>query len=411
MDCITFWNGLHTIGSNIFSLDNGKNRVIMDFGMPDENYDHDSGMPAAEALISAGKLPKIPYLFDTRQFTKRFPGIHDSEFQSQAVFVSHLHLDHNSGLKYLPEGTDVYMSEAAKNLYDALLMCGMEVEVAADLHGVPFNETVQVGDYSVSFIENDHDTIGSAGILIEGGNQRILHSGDVRKNGYHPGNMETFIEQAQPVDLLMIEGTSFSFLSDSSDDVQRTERDLLDDFTQLLIDEDKNIVINPYPRNIERLTSLNRLSIKMDRPIYWDTEFSKLLKIYTDDPVHTWTDLEDTKHRVIQLHFSDIEKISGLSPGTYIHMNGEPLGDYDPRYEIMQTILQRSQFEFKDYSVSGHASKADILTIAESVNPQRVVPWHTFEPEKQGTALRKNGMTPFIPKKETPYLLSDILKP
>lgn|SRR5699024_3388751 len=106
-----------------------------------------------------------------------------------------------------------------------------------------------------------------------------------------------------------------------------------------------------------------------------------------------------------------IEKISGLSPGTYIHMNGEPLGDYDPRYEIMQTILQRSQFEFKDYSVSGHASKADILTIAESVNPQRVVPWHTFEPEKQGTALRKNGMTPFIPKKETPYLLSDILKP
>ena len=51
MDCITFWNGLHTIGSNIFSLDNGKNRVIMDFGMPDENYDHDSGMPAAEALI------------------------------------------------------------------------------------------------------------------------------------------------------------------------------------------------------------------------------------------------------------------------------------------------------------------------------------------------------------------------
>ena len=48
----------------------------------------------------------------------------------------------------------------------------------------PFNETVQVGDYSVSFIENDHDTIGSAGILIEAAIKN-LHSGDVRKNGYH----------------------------------------------------------------------------------------------------------------------------------------------------------------------------------------------------------------------------------
>src|SRR5699024_5590185 len=151
---------------------------------------------------------------------------------------------------YLPEGTDVYMSEAAKNLYDALLMCGMEVEVAADLHGVPFNETVQVGDYAVSFIENDHDTIGSAGILIEGGHEAMRRSGDVRKNGCRPGNMETFIEQGQPVDLLMIGGTSFSFLSDSGDDVQRTGRDLLDGFTQLLSDEDKNIVLSPYPRNI-----------------------------------------------------------------------------------------------------------------------------------------------------------------
>ena len=88
--------------------------------------------------------------------------------------------------------------------------------------------------------------------------------------------------------------------------------------------------------------------------------------------MHTWTDLE-MQTSLIQLHFSDIEKISGLSPGTYVHMNGEPLGITiqgmkSCKQSCSAVNLNLRITVFQDMRLSRY------LTIAESVNPQRVVP-------------------------------------
>lgn len=411
MENIIFWSGLNSIGSNIFSLDNGKNRLVMDFGMPNEEYSGLKEESVVEALINEGKLPAIPYLYDTSDFIQEFPGIHESKLEEQAIFISHLHLDHNAGLKYLPEDTKVYMSDETKKMYEYLLEAGMETAVDVTLIGVPFNEQVTVGDYKVSFIPNDHDTIGTSSILIEVGEKRILHSGDIRKNGYHPGNIDSLIKGVKPIDLLLIEGTSFSFPDEETvESKQRTEQNLLDDFENLLLNNTGNIVINPYPRNIDRLIKLNELSIKLKRPILWTNDYAKLLECYTDENVHMWTSLEDTKDGVIQVHFDDIESLNYLKAGIYLHMNGEPLGEYDPRYSILLNTLEKYNFTFASYSVSGHASKEDILNIVESINPKIVVPWHTFEPEIQGAALEERGLNVFLPELRKEYNLNDLFE-
>lgn len=410
MERITFWNGLHSIGSNIFSIENGTDRLIMDFGMPNEQCNNAQGMPITEALIAEKKLPAIPYLFDTRDFKRSLPGVHSSGYENQAVFISHLHLDHNAGLKYLPENTTVYMSEETKALYDALLACDMEVEVTADLRGVPYDTPVQIGHYNVTFIQNDHDVVGSSSILIEADDKRMLHSGDLRRHGYHPGNITVLIEKVKPLDLLMIEGTSFSFDDETDNQIQHTERDLLDEFTELLMDENRTIVINPYPRNIERMIALNNVANKLERPIHWDVKFSKLLKMYTAEEVRTWTTLDQLSDQVIQLHFDDYDLLSQLNSGVYLHMNGEPLGDYDPRYEVLMNKLEKHNFEFVDCSVSGHASKADILNVAEGMAPKVTVPWHTFEPEKQAESLQARGLKTLLPVLGETYLLDDLLE-
>lgn len=408
MERIIFWNGLQSIGSNIFSLDNGKDRLIMDFGMPNEMYEDGGNLSVTEALIEAGKLPAIPHLFNTEGFKSDLAGVSNRPYENQAVFISHLHLDHNAGLKYLPENTAVYMSEETKALYDALLSSDLEVEVKAELHAVGYNRPVKIGHYTVTFVPNDHDIVGTSSILIEVDGKKILHSGDVRKHGYHPGNIKDLTSHVKSVDLLMIEGTSFSF-PDEDDQDYRSEKDLIDDFTQLLLDENRTIVINPYPRNVERLVELNRLGHRIGRPIYWDKRFSDLLRHYTTEAVCTWKKLSDYNHQVVQTHFDDIDKISELEAGVYVHMNGEPLGDYDPRYEVLMKTLEEVGFDFVDYSVSGHASRKDIIDIVKDIDPDVTVPWHTFEPQAQAAALNENGVRTFLPKAAKAYKLEEIL--
>lgn len=409
MERIKFWNGLHSIGSNIFSLDNGEDRLIMDFGMPNEDYDEAANLSATEALIEAAKLPAIPHLYDTADFQSELLDVKDSPYANQAVCISHLHLDHNAGLKYLPKNMTVYMSEETKALYDSLLASDLEVEVSADLQGVPYNTPIEIGHYTVTFIANDHDTVGTSSILIQAHDKRIVHSGDVRKHGYHPGNITNMIEQVKPVDLLMIEGTSFSFPDEIEVEVVRSERDLIDDFTQLLLEEERTIVINPYPRNVERMVELNRLANKIGRPIYWDQRFSNLLSHYTTETVNTWSEQGPKSRQVLQVHFDDRDELVGLEAGVFVHMNGEPLGDYDPRYEVLMKTLEAAGFDFLDYSVSGHASRNDIIDIVKEIDPDVTVPWHTFEPQDQASVLNDNDVRTFLPEAGKAYKLDEIL--
>lgn len=128
MTTFQFWNGLNTIGGNIVEVRTEKARVFCDFGLTGigQTLEDTDGLSDSEYLIVNGYMPAIPGLYDTTDFqTLELSSFEESSLET-AIFISHLHLDHMGLLKYLPETTTVYLSEATEKLYQTLIEVGEE---------------------------------------------------------------------------------------------------------------------------------------------------------------------------------------------------------------------------------------------------------------------------------------------
>ncbi len=86
MTTVRFLNGLDTIGGNIVEFATDTSRVIMDFGVAADLTDE-----TVETAIAHGKLPALPELFFDQP----------DKYEHEAIFISHLHIDHMGALKYL----------------------------------------------------------------------------------------------------------------------------------------------------------------------------------------------------------------------------------------------------------------------------------------------------------------------
>ncbi|MGO3170762.1 MAG: MBL fold metallo-hydrolase, partial [Bavariicoccus seileri] len=223
MTKIKFWNGLDTIGGNIVEVATETSRVICDFGAAGDlsAASLDNDYTPLEAGIVTGLIPAIPNLFETSKFKDIVLSDVSKSTKNTAIFISHLHLDHMALLRFLPKGTDVYLSEDSVKLFEQLIKVGEDESVMASIRPFVYEKTVNVGDISVVAYESDHDVVGISALFIGTPGYKVIHSGDLRLNGDHPETIKRWVEKAkewQP-DMLLIEGTSFSF-DDSNDTIE-----------------------------------------------------------------------------------------------------------------------------------------------------------------------------------------------
>jgi len=387
---VKFLNGLNTIGGNVVSFTQGKTRLVMDFGV---NF-APSEIPTGD-LLANGTLPDLPDLFTDAH----------SEFET-TIFVSHLHLDHMGALKYLTKPTDVYMSQASADLYYVLTKLGIESAPYANIKVIDFEKPTNFGDFEVTFFETDHDARGAAAIRIRNGEHTVVHSGDVRLDGPHPERVNHWADilRDENIDLLLLEGTEFSFDEDNDISHERhTEMSLQQNFAQILQDSEQLVVINPYERNIDRLVALQETAHANGREMRWDHQFATILRAMgmTDVKEIDWTIvLAQPDHYVVQNHFNqlhDLDQFNGAY--VYLHMNGEPLGEYDPRFAELSDYLTSNNVLLRSLGVSGHATPNDLVALAQHVNAQKTVTWHSFKPEKEAKALREVGLNVYLPAK------------
>jgi len=387
---VKFLNGLNTIGGNVVSFTQGKTRLVMDFGV---NF-APSEIPTGD-LLADGTLPALPDLFTDAH----------SEFET-TIFVSHLHLDHMGALKYLTKPTDVYMSQASADLYYVLTKLGIESAPYANIKVIDFEKPTNFGDFEVTFFETDHDARGAAAIRIRNGEHTVVHSGDVRLDGPHPERVNHWADilRDENIDLLLLEGTEFSFDEDNDISHERhTEMSLQQNFAQILQDSEQLVVINPYERNIDRLVALQETAHANGREMRWDHQFATILRAMgmTDVKEIDWTIvLAQPDHYVVQNHFNqlhDLDQFNGAY--VYLHMNGEPLGEYDPRFAELSDYLTSNNVLLRSLGVSGHATPNDLVALAQHVNAQKTVTWHSFKPEKEAKALREVGLNVYLPAK------------
>ncbi|WP_057893419.1 MBL fold metallo-hydrolase [Lacticaseibacillus brantae] len=384
---VRFLNGLDTIGGNIVEFSNGNSRVIMDFGVASDLTDE-----TVESAIANGKLPNVPELFFNQP----------DKFDHEAIFISHLHIDHMGALQYLQADIPIYLSEPSYRLYQSLIAQGIEAPVD-NLNPLPFETPVTIGDFTVTGFASDHDEPGVMALLVDDGRHRYGHSGDVRLNGPHRQNVDHWAQifNEAKLSLFMLEGTTFSFdtaapVEDQSQpSVPLSEASLQTAFAQTLEAASQLVVVNPYQRNYERLQAFVATAASQGRQMVFAPTDAKILEDITGNrPTAVLNDtvsLGDIKAEpakfVLENQFANLELLAELPVSVYVHSNGEPLGDYDPRFQQLQDWLKAHNIPLQFLSASGHAFREDLITLAKMVNPKIIVPWHSFHPERMAETL------------------------
>lgn len=421
-------SGIDTIGGNILEINTDRVRFFMDFGLS-------AGQPAddwpdwsdLEREINQQALPKLHHVFEVNQL-EHSPNIQPFQADRDKLLVtaiSHLHIDHMGALKFLPPSARIYLSRDSYRLLQTLVEVGEEEGISAQVIPLDPGELVSLDDdLHLQLIPVDHDVVGATAIFVQASGFKIIHSGDLRQSGYQPDLTDQMVDLArefQP-DLLLMEGTAFSF--DEDKEGFASEATMLEAF-DLALNQDDFLVINPYPRNVDRLRQLNQVATQANRQIVWEEPYAKLIAaFYPEESLLVMP--EDGKARsgtvfldnikaepnqyVLQNSFAHLSRLADLSlPGAYLHLNGEPLGDFDSHYDQVRAFLQDKGFSYQNFGVSGHATKEELLGIAQAIGAKKTLAWHTFEPDKFRQALESEGLDTFQVEPGAVFTADDFL--
>lgn len=403
MTSVRFLNGLHTIGGNIVEISTETSRIITDFGVA-----ADLTGETIDESIEAGKLPNLPEFFHNTP----------DQYEHEAIVISHLHIDHMGALQYLTKDVPIYMSPASLKLYETLIAAGDE-KLVKNLHVLTPEQPLAIGDLTVTGYLSDHDEPGIMALAISDGNHTYVHSGDVRLNGPHRDRVDHWAQTLhdQHVKMLFLEGTTFSFDSDTPvEDSQHpatpyTEDTLQTAFGQALDDADQLVVLNPYVRNWERLADFQETAHVHHRKIAW-TELSQQVLKHVANVQPDQVDAADLKAHpeqyVLENSFENLSTLSNLPVSVYLHSNGVPLGDHDPHFQELLDFLKQHSIPIQYLSCTGHATKDDLITLCKMIAPEIVVPWHSFKPELEAEALDKQTLAMVLqPEKDLFYSVDE----
>ena len=415
MTKMSFFNGLKEIGGTFVAIETDKAVCMFDFGFAvQKNVDGKifrRKKSFAADYIRLGMLTPFDGIYDEKTAKKTGLKAYGQTDKKTFFVISHMHIDHMGGLGSLAKEVPVYMSEDSLKLYNRL---AENDDIQDAFHenciGIPYGEKFSVEDITVEVIQIDHDVIGACGFLISTPDGKVCYTGDYRFHGYHPENTREFANKCKGADYLITEGVSLSFddvdilsLEEPEKD-DKTEYGLLNKMTELSQSEKGLIVINPYNRNVERIHNLINTLAKSGRKLVLDkvaadyvysfypedeiyvyAPTSKRLKDYDNFKlVHRKEIKENPEKYCLQLDYQnqfellDLKKIVSL----YVHMDGAPLGDYDPSFAKMLGFLEMLKIPYSNIGLSGHAKPYYIRWMIDTISPKALIPLHSFRPEQ-----------------------------
>ena len=443
MTKLKFYSGLREIGGTVVGVETEKAICYFDFGFAvADRLDHKVHLRKGnEAFdyVKLGVLNAIDGIYEHETAQKL--GIKGYGETDKEIFfiISHMHIDHMGGLGCLDQKIPVYMSSDSATLYHELGVMGeLEVREHTNVIPVEYDDSFTVGDIKVTCVQVDHDVIGACGFLIETKDGRICYTGDYRYHGFHPEISAAFAEKCKGADLMISEGVTISFadvdmLSLEGPVRERTEWTLLEDMKVAASSEEGLIVINNYIRNVERIHCLSNVLKETGRILalepkqadylaafYPEDEFVvylpetdgsdnydiTLASMKDDEPgdlivefvsagekvtnlekrrLITRKDiLEKPEKYVLQQDYSNSYELFDLKPvlSLYVHMDGSPLGDYDPSYNVFYNMLENLGIHYEHWGLGGHAEPYYLRRTVDIIEPKILVPLHSFRPEQ-----------------------------
>lgn len=424
---IEFYGGIGTIGGTKVIVREGGYRVLFDFGItyaPGGDFWSPRVGPRAGAaglrdLVTLGYLPPLGGLYHPAGAATL--GLQPGIGEQTQVFISHLHLDHMAVLDTLADVVPVWMHADSLRLLQAVAETGERPHVPAGARAFEWEKPVQVGPIKVTPLAVDHDIPGAAALLIETSAGTVVYTGDLRLHGLRPELVEEFARRAAATrpKILLIEGTRLGEAERSPDRPPSLgEAGVAPKIAELARQAAGLALITLYPRNAVRISNIVRqlkgtgriLVLSPEAAHIWQAMGGALTEVavhrrekdaqalsmgtapaYLSQLMGSGTTVvgsgeirANQQAYLLQLFYWDLGELVDLQPGpgsVFIHSNGEPLGRFDPAYDLFTRWLSHFGLETVFAGSTGHASHPDLLKVVQWIKPEILMPIHSHAPE------------------------------
>ena len=432
---IKFYEGVTGDGI-VASIAYGKSRVIFDFGGPFNpmTQPYDGQVEKREKswvrdAISLGQIPPVDGVFSEKDLGDEsdVTPYEGSEYQT-GVIISHLHLDHMSGIGMIHPDIPVYLHEDGYKLQKLLDQIGESVG-ERDYTPIKLYQPFWIGDIKVTAYYSDHPCAGAVGYLIETPDGKYFYSGDVRMHG---GNLEKVLEDldklaAEEIDVLILEATTFSpkMYERFGDEPLKpslaipagmiSEQELLEQVERGLADSSSLGIFNIYHRDMELIKGLFDVARATQREIvfepktayvvmnmigeyppvfipdneeYEDSQAAYLQYVLEKTPkVVGYEDILAAPHKYfLQNSYENILELFDLAVkgADYFHLYGVPMVKGSRDYENMERVLKLTNTNYAAFAnlfSYNHAYPNNLIYIAKAINAKYLIPVHSTNPE------------------------------
>ncbi|MFW6313619.1 MAG: MBL fold metallo-hydrolase [Spirochaetota bacterium] len=428
---ISFYGGLTSIGGVHVLVENEGSGLVFDFGVPVDRrglFAPAMQPDAAELLSTFLRTKMAPPLLDlyapeyivdvsARQLERVWETDHLPGAQSErAVFVSHIHQDHMTLLRFAAEGLPVYMHRDAKIVYECVEESGEYQGSQADIRGLEHGDAVSIGSLELTLLEHDHDTPGASGFILRTPDGTIGFTGDWRRHGRHADRIDRFIDACRDAecDVLITEGTTLNTAPWGRSSTPITELEVTERYRELLAGASGLVYVNVLARNTERMADIitathdaDRL-LAMDRrtALFWDTALragmhaltgydracEASIRMIADDgpatrlPYRTVTLAEVASEPSAFAYYIILETTNRIAAietalptghprSSYFHADGNPLSDSDA---VLHRWFYYYGIDYCNHSTGGHADPASIEDLVQRIRPRVVESPDTF---------------------------------
>jgi ribonuclease J len=373
-------------------------------------------------LLKEGILPPVNGLYAV------------DEKPANAVLISHPHQDHYGLLNYVHKDIPVYMSQGAQELIEISSIFTPHKLDRINSKVINAKRPFIVGDIKITPYLVDHSAFDALAFLIEADGKRIFYSGDFRGHGRKSILFERIVKNPpQDIDCLLMEGSIIGRGGQQFKD----EGSIQARIEEILKSPNNITFLFSSSQNIDRLVSAYKACLKTDSifviDIYTAYILDKLRKVSKHIPQFNWRNIR------VKFYKNQADTLANkVSTKLLYHYNSKKIDLFEinkKKSKVLMLARDNSIFpsivkginaiigakiiysmwegylseEFKNYCrrkglvieqvhTSGHATIEDLKIFANAIKPKKLVPMHTFYPDKykdffENVRMLKDGET------------------
>ena len=456
---ITFYGGLNTIGGVVMSVVYGKERLLLEIGtaynpssdMFDGYVEHRLARYLYDEL-KLGRAPHIDGLYSKYEL-KDFNLIssEDSELHT-SIFITHMHLDHMSCMGLVSDDVDVYLSEPAQRLENALQTVGQGVKTLrkTGYKVLDPEKEYKIGEITVKPFLLNAKSYQDYSFYVTTPDLKLHYTGDLMLHGDYVDAVWKEMEyvKAQKPDVLVVESTTFMdgtmlMMYESTDaevigapelpEGMMNKEMMNEHLCQNLAEKQGLCVFNYYEREMSDVMAFEEMAEKTGRIIAFEPEsayiiykfFNKDVNVYVPDFNYDqpWFDElmqhahiitkkevhENPKKYLIQNTYPHIMELFDLpnQDSSYLHSGGIPIGEFDPAYANMSRILKLAGFTHVNFHMNNyftHAYPPQVKYYCDEVDAKVLIPTHGNNPER---LYAKEGRIRLLPELRKTYVMEN----